>query len=89
MAESVWIKFCLKIPLSFGKVGSVSESTLYFFCIIHSGTEQWIDGPWDENFFPRPSWFVSTVLLLNPSFQSLNLMLSHFSLGTEFFQLRT
>lgn len=77
------------MPLSFGKVRSICESTLYSLCIIHPGTERRIDGRLDENLFPSPSWFVSTAMLLNPSFQFLNLVLSHFSLGTDLFYLRT
>lgn len=83
MSLSVRIKLCQKIPLSFRKVWSISESILYSSCIIHLETEPWIDGQLDENFFPSPSWFVSTPMLLNPSFQSLNLVLSHLSLGAD------
>lgn len=59
--------------------------SLYSSCIIHPGTERWIDGQSDENFFPSPSWFVSTAMSLNLSFQSLSLVLSRFSLGIDLF----
>lgn len=87
MTKNVWIKLCQKIPLSLGKVQSKSESSLCCSYLPVDWTVDWL--AMDENFFPHPLWLVSTALLLGPSFQCLNLVLSRFSLGTGLFWLRT